>query len=65
MLALLACVLFQVAGVKDWTQLSRPDPSTGTFCLDERRDRWRRMWQRIGADDAAAWCKSFLTVLDA
>lgn len=33
--------------------------------LDERRDRWARMWQRISTDDAAAWCKSFLTVLDA
>ena len=33
--------------------------------LDERRDRWRRMWERIRAGDAASWCKSFLTVLGA
>jgi len=33
--------------------------------LDERRDRWRRMWDRIRADDAASWCKNFLTVLEA
>lgn len=33
--------------------------------LDERRDRWRRMWERIRAGDAASWCKNFLTVLEA
>lgn len=31
--------------------------------LDERQDRWRKMWERVSTDDAAAWCRSFLTVL--
>lgn len=30
---------------------------------DERRARWRAMWERIRADDAATWCRNFLTVL--
>lgn len=33
--------------------------------LDERRDRWQRMYTRVVNHDAAAWCRSFLTVLGA
>ena len=33
--------------------------------LDERQDRWRRMFERLKANDAHAWAESFLTLLGA
>jgi trehalose 6-phosphate synthase len=32
--------------------------------LDERLDRWRRMYERIRAQDVAWWCHSFLDALE-
>ncbi|WP_281350380.1 trehalose-6-phosphate synthase [Segnochrobactrum spirostomi] len=31
--------------------------------LDERQDRWRRLYDRIRENDAAAWAKTFLADL--
>ena len=32
--------------------------------LDERQDRWRRMYERIAEHDVAWWCRSFLGALE-